>query len=185
MSLLSIPSYKTDDPNYRYKMPRLQAKVEGRGNGIRTNIMNMGEIAKSLKRPPEYPTKFCGHELGAQAKFEANEGKAIVNGAHEQKDLQTLIDKFIELFVLCPDCNLPEVDLQLTTKGRATRILGKCNACGNVSDLNNSHKLSSFILKNPPVGSESTLGKKMLVFTSLILILLSFFQQEKQGRAAP
>lgn len=57
MSMLSIPSYKTDDPNYRYKMPRLIAKVEGRGNGIRTNIVNMGDIARALKRPPD-----CRHK---------------------------------------------------------------------------------------------------------------------------
>lgn len=57
MSMLSIPSYKTDDPNYRYKMPKLVAKVEGRGNGIRTNIVNMGDIARSLKRPPECELK--------------------------------------------------------------------------------------------------------------------------------
>lgn len=57
MSMLSIPSYKTDDPNYRYKMPRLVAKVEGRGNGIRTSIVNMGDIARALKRPPD--CKIC------------------------------------------------------------------------------------------------------------------------------
>lgn len=82
-----------DDPNYRYKMPKLKAKIEGRGNGIKTNIMNMSDIARALKRPPEYPTKFCGCELGSQSKFEVAEGKAIVNGAHTELDLQQIIDK--------------------------------------------------------------------------------------------
>lgn len=154
--MLSIPSYKTDDPNYRYKMPKLVAKVEGRGNGIRTNIVNMGDIARSLKRPPEYPTKFCGHELGSQSKFDPAEGKAIVNGAHEQRDLQQLIDKFIDKFVLCQNCNLPEIDLQLK-KGRVTY---RCNACGNQNEVDNSHKLATFILKNPPDGENSTISVK-------------------------
>ena len=40
------------DAFYRYKMPRLQAKVEGKGNGVKTVIPNMVEIARSLGRPP-------------------------------------------------------------------------------------------------------------------------------------
>ena len=40
------------DAFYRYKMPRLQAKVEGKGNGVKTVIPNMVDIAKSLGRPP-------------------------------------------------------------------------------------------------------------------------------------
>ncbi|XP_061385330.1 eukaryotic translation initiation factor 5-like [Danaus plexippus] len=147
--MLSIPSYKNDDPNYRYKMPKLVAKVEGRGNGIKTNIVNMAEIARALKRPPDYPTKFCGTELGAQSKFDPTEGKAIVNGAHEQRDLQVLIDKFIEKFVLCGNCKLPEIDLIV----RKSRVQYRCNACGNKGDSDNTHKLAAFILKNPPDGT--------------------------------
>lgn len=40
------------DQFYRYKMPKLVAKVEGKGNGIKTVIVNMVEISKSLNRPP-------------------------------------------------------------------------------------------------------------------------------------
>ena len=34
-------------------MPRLVARIEGRGNGIKTNVVNNVDIAKALERPPE------------------------------------------------------------------------------------------------------------------------------------
>ncbi|SBT44775.1 eukaryotic translation initiation factor 5, putative [Plasmodium ovale wallikeri] len=158
MSYINIPRDR-NDPNYRYKMPKLISKIEGRGNGIRTNIANMGEIARSLKRPPMYPTKFFGCELGTMVKFEENEEKAIVNGAHKENDLVNILDKFIEMYVLCPHCLLPETDI-IVKKGI---LICKCNACGNIGDLNNSHKIATYMIKNPPqistVGSKKKKGK--------------------------
>lgn len=55
---------------YRYKMPRLQAKVEGKGNGIKTVLVNMAEVARAIGRPATYPTKYFGCELGAQTQFD-------------------------------------------------------------------------------------------------------------------
>lgn len=45
------------DAFYRYKMPRICAKVEGKGNGIKTVIVNMPEVAKAIGRPPT--CKYC------------------------------------------------------------------------------------------------------------------------------
>merc|ERR1711959_375099 len=74
MAMINIPS-SVDDPSYRYKMPRLISKVEGRGNGIKTAIMNMSDVAGALKRPPSYPTKFFGCELGAQSSYSEKVGE--------------------------------------------------------------------------------------------------------------
>jgi len=136
------------DPFYRYKMPRLIAKVEGKGNGIKTVIVNMTDVAKALSRPPTYPTKFFGCELGAQTQFDLKNDRYIVNGSHTDDKLQTLLDTFIKKFVLCPSCSNPETNLVVSVK-RGT-ISQRCIACGYNGAVDMRHKLTTFILKNPP-----------------------------------
>lgn len=104
------------DAFYRYKMPRIQAKVEGKGNGIKTVIVNMVEVAKAISRPPTYPTKYFGCELGAQTQFDFKNERFIVNGSHDAVKLQDLLDGFIRKYVLCPNCDNPETELLVNAK---------------------------------------------------------------------
>uniref|UniRef100_A0AC35U2A1 Eukaryotic translation initiation factor 5 n=1 Tax=Rhabditophanes sp. KR3021 TaxID=114890 RepID=A0AC35U2A1_9BILA len=144
------------DPYYRYKMPKLQAKVEGKGNGIKTVISNMTEIAKSLERPPMYPTKYFGCELGAQTNFDNKNERYIVNGDHDATKLQDLLDGFIKKFVLCANCENPETTFTIK---RGT-IHSKCKACGHSSIVDPTHKLSTYILKNPPSSDDDSYKKE-------------------------
>jgi translation initiation factor 5 len=134
------------DPYYRYKMPRILAKVEGKGNGIKTVISNMSEVAKALSRPPTYPTKYFGCELGAQTNFDSKNDRYIVNGEHDANKLQDILDGFIKKFVLCPECDNPETTLSI----RRQVIHSKCKACGHNFTIDNKHKVTTFIVKNPP-----------------------------------
>lgn len=128
-------------------MPLLLTKIEGKGNGIKTVIPNMADVARALSRPPTYPTKFFGCELGAQTSFDEKNERYIVNGAHDATKLRELLDVFIDKFVLCKSCKNPETDL-LIMKNEA--IIRDCKACGKRTDIDMRHKLTTFILKNPP-----------------------------------
>lgn len=140
------------DQFYRYKMPKIIAKVEGKGNGIKTVLVNMGEVAKALNRPATYPTKYFGCELGAQTQLDTKNDRYIVNGAHEAGKLQDILDGFIRRYVLCASCDNPETVLGvLQRKGVITT---KCRACGHAGTLDGAHKLNTFILKNPPPPQE-------------------------------
>ncbi|GMR56774.1 hypothetical protein PMAYCL1PPCAC_26969 [Pristionchus mayeri] len=134
------------DPFYRYKMPRIMAKVEGKGNGIKTVIANMSDIAKALERPPSYPTKYFGFELGAQTNIDLKNDRYIVNGEHDANKLQDILDGFIRKFVLCPACDNPETALKV----KKNLINSKCKACGHQFVIDSKLRLASFIVKNPP-----------------------------------
>jgi len=128
-----------NDPAYRYKMPKLIGKVEGKGNGIKTVLVNIDQVAESLKREPAEVTKFFGTELGAQTTYT---DRAIVNGAHRDADLQNHLCRYIEHFVLCRNCKLPETGYKI----KEGIVSQKCLACGHRETVDMTHKLTTFIL---------------------------------------
>ena len=145
-------------------MERLQSKIEGKGNGIKTVIVNLSSVAASLSRPPScisfnplylcpYVTnitsdviKYFGFELGAQTNTNPADDRWIINGAHEASKLQDYLDGFINKFVLCKHCKNPETDVNI----KDGHITLDCKACGRRTDVDLRLKLSSFILKNQP-----------------------------------
>ncbi|KAH7524466.1 probable eukaryotic translation initiation factor 5-1 [Ziziphus jujuba] len=159
MALQNIGASNRDDAFYRYKMPKMITKIEGRGNGIKTNVVNMVEIAKALARPASYTTKYFGCELGAQSKFDEKTGTALVNGAHDTAKLAALLENFIKKYVQCYGCGNPETEIIIT---KTQMITLKCAACGFISDVDMRDKLTSFILKNPPEQKKSSKDKKAM-----------------------
>ncbi|XP_015881169.3 eukaryotic translation initiation factor 5 [Ziziphus jujuba] len=158
MALQNIGAGNSDDAFYRYKMPKMITKIEGRGNGIKTNIVNMVDIAKALARPASYTTKYFGCELGAQSKFDEKNGTSLVNGAHETAKLAALLENFIKKYVQCYGCGNPETEI-LITKSQMIQL--KCAACGFVSDVDMRDKLTTFIIKNPPEQKKGSKDKKV------------------------
>jgi translation initiation factor 5 len=134
------------DAFYRYKMPRLQAKVEGKGNGIKTVIVNMVDVARALGRPPTYVTKYFGCELGAQTQFDIKNERYIVNGSHDAAKMQDMLDGFIKKYVLCAQCENPETVLKI----KKNMIGASCKACGHIYTMDMRHRVTTFMLKNPP-----------------------------------
>lgn len=155
MALQNIGVGNRDDAFYRYKMPRLVTKIEGRGNGIKTNLVNMVDVAKALARSPAYITKFYGCELGAQSKFDEKTSTAIINGAHETAKLAALLENFIKKYVQCYGCGNPETEVIVT---KSQMITLKCAACGFISNVDMRDKLTTFILKNPPLQKSKKKG---------------------------
>jgi translation initiation factor 5 len=157
MSVMNIAGLTpVEDPSYRYKMPRIQGKVEGRGNGIKTVLVNVSDVGLSLNREGPEICKFFGCELGSQTTYAADTDRAIVNGAHTDRDLQNHLSRYIENFVLCKSCRLPETYYKIKTG----IISQKCNACGAKHAVDMTHKLTTFILAQSKKHKESAKAEK-------------------------
>lgn len=93
-STISDPMYrylKSSSKLPRYKMPKMILKVEGKGNGIMTNVTNLDEVAKALRVPTEYPLKFFASELGTLIKIKP--ASFIVNGKQDPLTMAKILDK--------------------------------------------------------------------------------------------
>ena len=121
---------------------------------------------RALARPPTYVTKYFGCELGAQTQFDIKAERYIVNGCHDAGKMQDMLDGFIKKFVLCEKCDNPETVLKV----KKNMIGASCKACGHIYTMDMRHKLTTFIVKNPPEedidsegSSQTETGKKRRV----------------------
>ena len=146
------------DVNYRYKMPPLTTKIEGRGNGIKTVLMNIADVAKHLHTEASYATKFFGMEVGAVSMYDSKRNVGIVNGVHQTKELQLMLKKFIKEFILCPKCKMPELQFKVHQKKNV--LLQKCAACGWKGSNSSTHRVKTYIIGHPPVKDKKKKEKK-------------------------
>lgn len=121
------------DSNYRYKMPKLTISFTGNGKNSHTILNNIDEISQSLGHPNITILKFIGINLGSNI----DENKKSIKGHHELKILQQEIFNYINNFVICQNCSIPELlpELEKISK-KKKEIKLKCSACGNFSDYN-------------------------------------------------
>jgi len=111
------------DPGYRYRMPPVLTKIEGRSKY--TVFENAEAVAKALHRDGKLISKFLSSDLCTRAKFEKN-GVIKINGEWPRNKVQNSISKFIEIYVLCPVCRLPETDILF----KKDVLVSNCKACG-------------------------------------------------------
>jgi len=137
---------RLSDEFYRYKVPMVEIKLIGKGNGKRTILTNIESIAKALNRPILYLMKFLSYYLGTQFRLDKHTKLYILNGSQDQVKLRELIFDFIEKYILCRLCHNPETSLKVNVKRRIIRCF--CSACGNYFEISGTDKLGNFILKN-------------------------------------
>jgi translation initiation factor 5 len=144
MALINITGTRpSSDEHFRYTMPALNIRQEGSGNGVKTVITNIDKISDALERPVSLLVRYFGIELSAQSRLQDDPIRLIINGSFTHKQLLDTLNTFIDSFVLCPNCHLPET--LLTIKKHTLRH--KCKSCGCTDPITIEHKLIKYILK--------------------------------------
>ena len=125
------------DDSYRYKMPALKSNINGKGNGIFTIITNINDVSKYINQPPALLLKFLSVYNGSMA----NEEKMSITGSYAPDELQKALQIYINRFVICPKCGVPETIPYLKKESKKNILLElKCSSCGTVSQVSCNNK---------------------------------------------
>jgi len=109
----------------RLELPRLSVSMIG----MRTIVHNFREMAGALNRDPQHLLKFLTREMATAATM--HESRALFQGKFSQETLGRLIQRYMESFVICPVCRLP--DTKIVKEKRLSFLV--CEACGAKSSV--------------------------------------------------
>ena len=123
----------------------MQLKQESRLNGVKTNIVNVDDIAEHLRVPPLALMKWFCAELGANM-----EKTSLIKGNHAYDILLKHLDKFIQRYVCCQNCKYPELKMKVEGKD----LLSVCNSCGTTNKHDAMHKAGKVFINDLKQGGQ-------------------------------
>ncbi|MFW6003526.1 MAG: translation initiation factor IF-2 subunit beta [Halanaeroarchaeum sp.] len=110
----------------RFDVPDPEVRPEGHV----TVYENFQDTVDTFGRDEDHLLKYLQDELGTSAQIDER-GRARLTGEFNQRRIQAVLDDYVDTYVRCPECGLP--DTKLTTE-RGAEIL-KCDACGARSSV--------------------------------------------------
>lgn len=93
-------------------------------DGAFTRLTNLGDIADALSRETDHIHRFIQRDLGTSGKL--GDGRARYSGRFSGDDFQAALDRYVEEYVTCSECGLP--DTRLVRENRTPML--RCDACG-------------------------------------------------------
>ena len=93
---------------------------------------------------PSVLLKYFGYALGSATSFKNNQ--YMIHGKPSMKELLETLDVFIDKYVLCSTCTLPET-IMIVHKGK---LSVECMGCSAITLVPHNHKIVDFMEKNPP-----------------------------------
>ena len=117
---------KSDDPTYRYKMPIITCQLQGgKIDGRSTILTNLNDVTTAFNTPSSIVLKFIGFKKGLRVTEKDNS----ITGHHTSNDIIDIIYQYIDKFVICPNCSIPELFPIVEGKKKKRKLFFKCSAC--------------------------------------------------------
>ncbi|MFC7046288.1 translation initiation factor IF-2 subunit beta [Halobacteriaceae archaeon GCM10025711] len=116
----------TDATGERFDVPAAEVRKEGNV----TVYENFQATLDRLARDERHVLKFLQNEVGTSAQIDES-GRARLTGEFGQDRIQDALDEYVDTYVLCPECGLPDTRLER----EEDVLLLRCEACGARSSV--------------------------------------------------
>jgi len=98
----------------------------------KSSFANFVDICKSLHRQPKHMQAFLLTELGTSGSVDAN-NQLIIKGRFQQKQIESVLRRYIKEYVACQTCRSPDTILQKETR----LFFLQCETCGSRRSVTN------------------------------------------------
>lgn len=103
-----------------FQIPRSDVMVQG----SKTLLRNISALADRARRKPDEIARYISKELAVPANIE--EQGLVLNGKFGQDDVERIVKRYFETYVICKECHKPDTHLEQAEKG----MYLACEACG-------------------------------------------------------
>jgi len=111
--------------NSRFELPQVDSIIQGK----QTIWKNFTKCSKDLNRDQDQLYKFVMKEISTSSTI--TNQTLVLNGAFNNYKLNQILTKYINNYVLCPECKKPDTEI---SSQAGIKVL-KCSACGAVTPL--------------------------------------------------
>ena len=99
------------DPTYRYQIEDLNIKTQGKQGNMTTFFINSDEISKKINRSSIFIGKYISNSLSCPSGFDKEKNCLTFKGTYSYEQIFKYFMEFVQLYVLCPNCDYPETRL--------------------------------------------------------------------------
>ncbi|KAM0749175.1 hypothetical protein T439DRAFT_363737 [Meredithblackwellia eburnea MCA 4105] len=120
---ISHPSLSASGAKKRYTLAPPQMLREGNKKTVFANIV---DICKRMHRQPEHVIQFLFAELGTSGSVDGG-GRLVLKGRYVQKQIETVLRRYITEYVSCRTCKSPDTLLDKDNR----LFFMTCESCGS------------------------------------------------------
>ena len=124
---LTTNEFSINDEEYRYQLEKPVTDIGGKRGNRTTYIYNSETIAKYLNIDSMFFGKYISHNLSCQSSTSKEFKCLSFKGEYGPETITKLLIEFINIYILCPKCDLPETSL---CKNKELGIYHNCRSCG-------------------------------------------------------
>lgn len=125
---LSSKTETLNDPNYRYKIEHPIITTTGKRGNRTTWFENSEYYSQKLNNCPSlFFGKYIGNKISCSSNFDKEKNCLSWKGEYTKEQIELHLKDFINIYILCPDCDYPETIMFLNDR----KLIGlNCKSCG-------------------------------------------------------